>query len=792
MNPEQINNANESDSAPASIPNITQTTHVSETQSTTSGEKSHISGTTVAGSGVSQWLGSSTPSAPIFQPVWSPHTDGSADENAENTVDCTQSAHVGKKSLSASQYPHQAGVAASASATGVFIGGNTTNASFVSGVGTIASNGIPGADGFTHGPNFSSVAGHSTAPLATVSPTDSVRVHPSPKVPVAIGMPTGEAKSMEDIVEERKTNKNNSTKSFQVRGVGMAENMARPLRASVAPFKLSEKSKLYLGKRVPKNTTRNNAVSLRALCHFVVSRFTDLNVSDMTATEVSEAAHAFMFPSVDGGFLPAGTTDFLAPQLEHVRDILIEFVTNYRHTKTGAELKCTTIKTYITSIQRAFKQDWGYNISLLSGPVFDCPRNGLLSVLDNKIRELQRSGDHVVSHTVLSRDEVIYLFQSESLSTETAIGLQARLVFAIGILTAMRPTALWTLSTSQFSRRCFDGKECIVISGAVGATNGSSKTHRGGWKSVGEKLLEVVVYNETYHGSINFFELLDFYLKLWEELDPATDRFFLTVNLLATNPRDFFKRTPVGRNKFMKIVKDVCAREGIQGSGSRNWVTTHGLRGTLATILFGAGHADSSVALRTGHRDPTSLKSYQHLRGQEGLQQQRDLLNVPGSFTSERVVPLPCASTPGMPLLDEKKPMKEHAPTDGREGRSVMGGGGGSAGAGSAGGPSHDSDGTSKQGQADVPPTSTNSAPRPADGGSSAGSSDGATGGSAPRSEDGGSSAGSSGGATGGSSSGGSGGGINDDSVRQALSNIGTVNGGTVNVTLNYYLPREK
>lgn len=52
----------------------------------------------------------------------------------------------------------------------------------------------------------------------------------------------------------------------------------------------------------------------------------------------------------------------------------------------------------------------------------------------------------------------------------------------------------------------------------------------------------------------------------------------------------------------------------------------HGFHGALATILYENGHSDSSVALRTGHRDPKSLEYYQHLRGGNGLQQQRDFL----------------------------------------------------------------------------------------------------------------------------------------------------------------------
>lgn len=397
------------------------------------------------------------------------------------------------------------------------------------------------------------------------------------------------------------------------------------------PLQLSPQAKLYLGKQIPKNTTRNNSNALRALCTFIFENFITNRNGNESPNEIEAAARAFMFSDGTGSFVKGRTSSFSVATQIQVRDVLIEFVTRYRNTRTGADIKPSTLKNYITSIQRAFNHMWGYELHLLSGPIFDCPDAGLVSVLDNKAREQQRLGGFTESHNVLSREEVVALFKSPSLCKQTPVGFQTRLVFSIGLLTGMRPTALWSLSVGQFSLRQHLGKECLVITGAVGATNGSSKTCRGGWASIGQKPLEICVWNETYHGCINFFEDIDSYLRLRSEIDPGTDRFFLGVNHRAANIRDFFKRSPIGKNTFGKIVKDACVKEGINGSGSRGWVTTHGLRGSLASILFGAGHSDSSVVMRTGHRDPRSLKSYQNLRGIEGIKQQRDIFNEPNT-----------------------------------------------------------------------------------------------------------------------------------------------------------------
>lgn len=69
----------------------------------------------------------------------------------------------------------------------------------------------------------------------------------------------------------------------------------------------------------------------------------------------------------------------------------------------------------------------------------------------------------------------------------------------------------------------------------------------------------------------------------------------------------------------------------------------HRLPGTLKAILSESSHTDLSVLLRTSQRDPRSLQSYWHLRGGEGLKQQRDLCGIFGwcskrSFLNEAVL----------------------------------------------------------------------------------------------------------------------------------------------------------
>ena len=88
------------------------------------------------------------------------------------------------------------------------------------------------------------------------------------------------------------------------------------------------------------------------------------------------------------------------------------------------------------------------------------------------------------------------------------------------------------------------------------------------------------------------------------------------------------KRTPLGKNSFFHIVKDVCDALGLRGCGAGKNMTMHGLRATTVTLPLKAGHADSSVAMRTGHRDVRSLKPYQNLAGSLGKRQQEDVFGI--------------------------------------------------------------------------------------------------------------------------------------------------------------------
>lgn len=120
---------------------------------------------------------------------------------------------------------------------------------------------------------------------------------------------------------------------------------------------------------------------------------------------------------------------------------------------------------------------------------------------------------------------------------------------------------------------------------------------------------------------------LDFddYLDLQMNVNTVVDCFSLAENQRATSQQIFMIRQLLGCNSFNHIVRTVCVTEGIFGSESKTWVTTHGSRGTLSFLLFTVGHLNTSVALRTRHRSSKSLFYYQNLRAKSSKDLQNDI-----------------------------------------------------------------------------------------------------------------------------------------------------------------------
>lgn len=79
-------------------------------------------------------------------------------------------------------------------------------------------------------------------------------------------------------------------------------------------------------------------------------------------------------------------------------------------------------------------------------------------------------------------------------------------------------------------------------------------------------------------------------MDVQKNVETGVDRFLFAVNHRATSRQDCSNIQGLGTNLFKCFIKTVCVTEGISTSGSETWVATHGLRVTLASLLFAAGH----------------------------------------------------------------------------------------------------------------------------------------------------------------------------------------------------------
>lgn len=136
-----------------------------------------------------------------------------------------------------------------------------------------------------------------------------------------------------------------------------------------------------------------------------------------------------------------------------------------------------------------------------------------MAVLDSRTRKLQADCLHTVSHNVLSREDLRKLYASLSMSKSTPQSYLSRLMFTIGIVIGMRPSALCYLRIGQFCKVEINDSVVRKICAAVINAEGSAKTAQGGWKCIGSKPVQLFVYYEDYEDStINFFAILS---RIW-------------------------------------------------------------------------------------------------------------------------------------------------------------------------------------------------------------------------------------------------------------------------------------
>jgi len=196
----------------------------------------------------------------------------------------------------------------------------------------------------------------------------------------------------------------------------------------------------------------------------------------------------------------------------------------------------------------------------------------------------------------------------------------------------IRPSALHQCELSQFQKITVNDAIVWRFTEKVGSRDGASKVARGGWKDTNYKPVTIDIWDfPLLDGALNVYEEFESYFELRKEAKITSNRFFLQTtrkkNVSGLSKSQFWVDSPIGKNGFKGIVKNMCLAEGIKGNGVHDYVTTHGLRGSMSSLLLEAGFSDTAVAQRTGHRSLDSLRNYKDPQGETAPNMQRALFN---------------------------------------------------------------------------------------------------------------------------------------------------------------------
>lgn len=370
-----------------------------------------------------------------------------------------------------------------------------------------------------------------------------------------------------------------------------------------------------MGLRVPQNTLRNNNTAMRRFQKFAVENsYIPENVTVHNVfTEILGGAHEFKRDIRNRG-----------RRLKRLRDILREFAVRYRQEKNGDLVSPSTMEGYIRSINRVLVTSGYDDVDMYRNPIFTDTADGLIPVLNNHFANQQAAGAVVKHHNTLPRSDIIKLFDHNICDPNHSLGYLNRLILAMAICLGIRPTAMHDLTLGQFTDIQVEEETVITYTERIGSTTGSSKGKKGGIKYIKRQPVRIPIWNRLLLDKrINLFSMIKHYMSIRPEVE--SDKFFLQLNRGQVKEEKYFKAQHLGKKFFYNAVKNMCLEANITGTGVNDYVTNHGIRSSMISLLIEAGHTDSSIILRTGHTNTNTLARYHHLEGAEGLKQQIDL-----------------------------------------------------------------------------------------------------------------------------------------------------------------------
>ena len=133
-----------------------------------------------------------------------------------------------------------------------------------------------------------------------------------------------------------------------------------------------------------------------------------------------------------------------------------------------------------------------------------------------------------------------------------------------------------------------EGRKAIVYYPKVGSVLDESKNSEGGVNAVRYRTRFVPIHDLSFFkGTLNVYCLIKQYFIARDRARITCSRFFLGVTSgKKEDAINFFKNQPVGRNACSTIVNTVCNALEIRGNGQGPYMTTHGLRATMISLLI--------------------------------------------------------------------------------------------------------------------------------------------------------------------------------------------------------------
>jgi len=287
---------------------------------------------------------------------------------------------------------------------------------------------------------------------------------------------------------------------------------------------------------------------------------------------------------------------------------------------------------YIDGINR-FMNDVGIDIDIRRNPFFKQKEEGFMTAFDNIVKEQQSQGEHRKPHNVILEREIAEILNDESTNPSNSKGYVRRLIIIIGLLTGLRPTALRLLKWSNF-KECLDhdGNAAYRYVGSVGGIDGDCKNQKGGIASAKDIPTHFLIYDDMLAFDINPYKVIQQHKIECKMVGGGENDgdFFLSANQ-SLKAKTLLKKSPLGRNSFTDYFNEVIESCGTRGVGFNERPTLHSLRSTLISKLQRAGHSESQICQRTGHKSITSLQSYTTTLGLEGQMQQKHIFSDPPS-----------------------------------------------------------------------------------------------------------------------------------------------------------------